>query len=70
MPPPPQGNLANLVSLKRHIHFGIFFVVFCKVFITQMSLGFSLLLLIHLFRSKQGDFFHCFYIMGISKNHE
>ena len=33
MPPPPPGNFANLVFLKRHIHFDIFFVVFSKFFI-------------------------------------
>ena len=40
------------------------------LFLSQMSLGFSLLLLIHPFRIKPGDLFHCFYTMATSKNHE
>ena len=40
------------------------------LFLSQMSLGFSLLLLFHRFRIKPGDLFHCFYTMATSKNHE
>ena len=36
------------------------------LFLSQISLGFSLLLLIHHFRIKQGDFFHFFYTMATS----
>ena len=36
----------------------IIFVVFYKVFLSQISLSFSLLLLTHLFRIKNGDFFY------------
>ena len=49
LPPPP---------LKFFKFPDIIFVVFYKVFLSQISLSFSLLLLIHLFRIKNGDFFY------------
>ena len=60
--PLPPGNFSNLVSLKWHfLHFGIIFLVLYKVIVLITDIfELSLLLSIHLFRIKKGDFFYYF----------
>ena len=49
---PPWKFLSGVISWHH------FFMVFYAVFLSQISLSFSLLLLIHLFRIKKRDFFY------------
>ena len=56
LPPPPLKFFKFRFSLV--LFPDIIFVVFYKVFLSEISLRFSLLLLIHLFRIKKRDFFY------------